>query len=62
MSPVYISTQEMMLAGGPPSESLSAAATTGAKYSGLAPTPPIRHSKISAQMVYKISKEESFIV
>ncbi len=62
LEPVYISTREMMSAAGFPSESLSAAATTGAKYSGLAPTPPIRHSKISTQMVYKISREESFIV
>ena len=62
LEPVYISTREMMSAAEPPSESLSAAAT-GAKYSGLAPTPPIRYSKISAEMVYKIGREEeSFIV
>ena len=63
LEPVYISTREMMSAAGPPSESLSAAADTGAKYSGFAPTPPIRYSKILAEVVYKIgSEEESFRV
>ncbi len=60
LEPVYMSTREMMSAAGPPSESLSAA--IGAKYSGLAPTPPIRYSKISAEMVYKMGREESFKV
>ena len=58
LEPVYISAREMMSAAGPPSESLSAAATTGDKYSGFAPTPPIRYSKISAEMVYQIGREE----
>ncbi len=62
ISPVYISTREMMSAAGPPSESLSAAATTGAKYSGLAPTPSMRYEQISGQMVYKIGREESYRV
>jgi hypothetical protein len=62
ISPVYISTQEMMSAAGPPSESLSAAANTGAKYSGFAPTLPMRYGQISGQMVYKIGREESYRV
>jgi hypothetical protein len=61
LEPVYISTREMMSVAGSPSETLSAAAT-GAKYSGLAPTPPIRYSKISVEMVYKMGREESFRV
>jgi hypothetical protein len=60
LEPVYMSTREMMSAAGPPSESLSTA--IGAKYSGLAPTPPIRYSKISAEMVYKMGREEPFRV
>ncbi len=60
ISPVYTSTQEMMSAAGPPSESLSAAANTGAKYSGFVPTPPTRYGQISGQMVYKIGREESY--
>ncbi len=60
LEPVYMSTREMMSAAGPPSESLSAA--IGAKYSGLAPTPTIRYSKISAEMVFKMEREESFRV
>ena len=59
ISPVYISTKEMMSAAGPPSESLSAAATTGAKYSGFAPTPPMGYGQISGDMVFKIGREES---
>jgi hypothetical protein len=62
ISPVYISTQEMMSGAGPPSKSLSAAANTGAKYSGFAPTPPMTHGHISGQMVYKIGREESYRV
>ncbi len=61
ISPVHISTKEMMSAAGPPSESLSAAATD-AKYSGFATTPPMRYGQISGHMVYKIGREESYRV
>ena len=60
LEPVYVSTPQLMSAAGPPSESLSTAAT-GDKYSGFVPTPPTRYSKISAKMVYKVG-EESFRV
>jgi hypothetical protein len=56
LEPVYISA-EMTSAAGPPSESLSAAAT-----SGFAPTPPIRFSQISGDVVFEIGREESYDV
>ncbi len=62
ISPVYISTKEMMSAAGPPSESLRTAVTTSAKYSGFATTPPMRKGQISGQMVYKIGREEPYAV
>jgi hypothetical protein len=62
LEPVYISTQEIMSAAGPPSESLSAAANSGAKYSGFVPTPTMGYGQISGDMVFKIEREESYDV